>query len=103
MGETRVFSSLLGKFMVIALPPELERLVQRQVESGKYETAIEALLAGMNLLDQQNESELDPEQLAILRREVKIGIDAIARGEVVDGPTAMEALRQRNHQRYSGS
>ena len=41
-------------FMVIALPPELERLVQRQVESGKYETAIEALLAGMNLLDQQN-------------------------------------------------
>ncbi len=89
--------------MVIALPPELERLVQRQVESGKYETAIEALLAGMNLLDQQNESELDPEQLAILRREVKIGMDAIARGEVVEGSTAMEALRQRNHQRYSGS
>ena len=35
--------------------------------------------------------------------EVKMGMDAIARGEVVDGPTAMEALRQRNHQRYSGS
>jgi len=97
--------------MVIALPPELERLVQRQVESGKYETAmvydrpevIEAIFSGMNLLDQQNEPELDPEQLLILRREVKLGMDAIDRGEVLDGPTAMASLRQRNHQRYSGS
>ena len=27
--------------MVASLPPDLERLVQRQVESGKYATAIE--------------------------------------------------------------
>lgn len=89
--------------MVVALPPELERLVQRQVESGKYETAIDALFAGMNLLDQQNEPELDSEQLTILRREVKLGMDAIDRGEFLDGPTAMEALRQRNRQRYEGT
>ncbi len=89
--------------MVIALPPELERLVQRQVESGKYETAIEAIFAGMNLLDQQDEAEINPQQLEVLRREIKLGMNAIAHGEVLDGPTAMEALRQRNHQRYSGS
>ena len=41
--------------MVVSLPPDLERLVQRQVESGKYATAIEALLAGMHLLDQQED------------------------------------------------
>ena len=27
--------------MVVSLPPDLEFLVQRQVESGKYATAIE--------------------------------------------------------------
>ena len=89
--------------MVVSLPPELERLVQRQVESGKYETAIEALFAGMNLLDQQDEAEINPQQLEVLRHEIKLGMNAIARGEVLDGPTAMEALRQRNHRRYSGS
>ena len=49
--------------MIISLPPDLERLVQRQVESGKYATAIEAIFVGMNLLDQQDETELAPEQL----------------------------------------
>ena len=29
---------MLRKFMVVSLPPDLERLVQRQVESGKYTT-----------------------------------------------------------------
>ena len=89
--------------MVVSLPPDLERLVQRQVESGKYTTAIEAIFAGMHLLDQQDETELAPEQLEILQREVKLGMDAIARGEFLEGPTALEAIRQRNHQRYSGS
>ena len=89
--------------MVVSLPPDLERLVQRQVESGKYTTAIEAIFAGMHLLDQQDEIELAPEQLELLQCEIKLGMDAVARGESLEGPTALEAIRQRNHQRYAGS
>ena len=32
------------------LPPELETLVKCQIESGKFENAIDAISAGMNLL-----------------------------------------------------
>ncbi len=41
--------------MQIVLPPELEDLVQRQLASGKYQTAIEVLLAGVKLLEQQQD------------------------------------------------
>ena len=41
--------------MQIVLPPELEELVQRQLTSGKYQTAIEVILAGVKLLEQQED------------------------------------------------
>ena len=78
--------------MVIALPPELEILVQNQVENGNYENAIDALFAGMNLLVQQQESVGDERSQIELRREVLIGWEASQRGEVVDGPTAMNQI-----------
>ena len=37
--------------MVVSLPPDLERLVQRQVESGKYATAIEPQSLCMSSLE----------------------------------------------------
>jgi hypothetical protein len=42
---------------MIALPPEVEILVQHQVESGKYGSIEEALLAGMHLLEQRQQEE----------------------------------------------
>jgi Arc/MetJ-type ribon-helix-helix transcriptional regulator len=39
--------------MQIVLPPEVEVLVQRQLISGKYNSAIEVILAGVKLLEQQ--------------------------------------------------
>jgi len=41
--------------MIIFLPPELETLVKRQIESGKFENAIDAIFAGMNLLGQKDD------------------------------------------------
>ena len=45
--------------MIIALPPELETLVNRQVESGRFENAIDAIFAGMNLLGQNDNLVID--------------------------------------------
>ena len=87
--------------MVIALPPELEILVQNQVENGNYENAINALFAGMNLLVQQQEAVGDERSQIELRREVLIGWEASQRGEVVDGPTAMNQILEDLRSRYA--
>jgi antitoxin ParD1/3/4 len=41
--------------MQIVLPPEVEALVQRQLISGKYNSAIAVILAGVKLLEQQQD------------------------------------------------
>ncbi|WP_017302241.1 ribbon-helix-helix domain-containing protein [Nodosilinea nodulosa] len=45
--------------MQIVLPPELEELVQRQIASGKYQTVLDVLVAGVQLLDHQDEQLTD--------------------------------------------
>ena len=85
--------------MIISLPPDLESLVQRQVESRKYATAIEAFLAGMHLLDQQ-EDDSELENHPRLKRLVAIGWEASQRGEVIDGPIAMSQILEDLQSRY---
>lgn len=53
--------------MIISLPPELETLVKRQMESGKFENAIDAIFAGMNLLGQKDDSVIDGTQTSLSR------------------------------------
>ena len=86
--------------MVIALPPELEILVQNQVENGNYENAIDALFAGMNLLVKQQEFVGDEISQSELRREVMMGWESSKRGELVDGPTAMNQILEDLRSRY---
>mgnify|MGYP006291477393 FL=1 len=46
--------------MQVVLPPELEELVQRQIASGKYQTVLDVLTAGVQLLEHQEpESEVE--------------------------------------------
>ena len=48
--------------MIIFLPTELETLVKHQIESGKFENAIDVIFAGMNLLGQKDDSVIDRTQ-----------------------------------------
>jgi antitoxin ParD1/3/4 len=41
--------------MQVTIPPELEALVQQRLETGRYNTPIEVLIAGVALLGQQEE------------------------------------------------
>lgn len=77
--------------MQIFLPPEVEALVQRQITSGKYQNAIEVILAGIKLLEQQED--IYQGRLQELQQEAQIGLEASQRGEVVDGSTAMAQIR----------
>ncbi len=77
--------------MQIVLPPDLEQLVQRQISSGKYQSALEVISAGVRLLEQQEE--LYQGRLQELQQEAQIGWDAAQRGELVEGATGMAQIR----------
>jgi antitoxin ParD1/3/4 len=77
--------------MQIVLTPELEALVQQQLDTGRYDSAIDVITQAINLLQQQDN--LSQEQLASLRHEAQLGWEAADRGELVDGPTAIAQIR----------
>ena len=86
--------------MQIVLPPEVEALVQRQLTSGKYNNAIEVILAGIKLLEQQD---IYQGRLQELQQDALIGWEASQRGEVVDGAAAMAQIRAKMRSRYGAS
>lgn len=84
--------------MQIALPPELEALVQSRIATGKYNSPIDVLLAGVQLLEQQEETYQG--RLQELQGDAIVGWKAAQRGELVDGTAAMAEIRahlQANH------
>jgi antitoxin ParD1/3/4 len=71
--------------MQIVLPPEVEALVQRQVASGKYQDAVEVIVAGVELLQQQEN--LHQRRLQQLRQEAQLRWRAAQRGAVANRST----------------
>ncbi len=84
--------------MQISLPPEVEALLHRQLTSGKYQNALEVIVAGIKLLEQQED--IYQGRLKELQQEARIGLEASQQGKVVDGLTAMTQIRANLHQRY---
>ncbi len=79
--------------MNVSLTPELEELVHRKVRSGRYLSASEVVREALRLLeerDQLREAKLDE-----LRKLVALGIEQADRGELLDGPAAIEKVRDR--------
>lgn len=60
--------------MNVSLTPELERLVQRKVKSGEYQTASEVVREGLRLLKERDKTEW-------LRAEIQKGLAAIEQGD----------------------
>ncbi|WP_293126551.1 type II toxin-antitoxin system ParD family antitoxin [Microcoleus sp. bin38.metabat.b11b12b14.051] len=87
--------------MQIVLSPEVEALVQRQLTTGKYKSAIEVILAGIQLLEQQED--IYQGRLLELQKDALIGQEASQRGEVVDGATALAKIRANLRSRYNSS
>jgi antitoxin ParD1/3/4 len=68
--------------MSVSLTPELEQVVNEKVSSGLYPTANDVVREALRLLterDQRTES---------LRRDIRGGFDAVARGECTDYDTS---------------
>ncbi|HEX7118797.1 MAG TPA: type II toxin-antitoxin system ParD family antitoxin [Longimicrobiales bacterium] len=76
--------------MNVSLTPELERAISELVESGRYRSASEVVRAAVRLLlEREEEREV---KLAALRKAVDEGVEALDRGEGVDGPQVFEEI-----------
>ncbi|PSN19146.1 type II toxin-antitoxin system ParD family antitoxin [filamentous cyanobacterium CCP5] len=83
--------------MEISLSPEIEQYVQDKVSSGQYATASEEFLAGIQLL--KDIDRIYQGRYEALRQDVKIGLEAAERGEMVDSETVFSQLHERLNQR----
>ncbi len=87
--------------MEIVLPPELAALVQHQIASGNYQSPLEVIAAGVQLLAEQPDRESARWQA--LREAVQIGWEAAQRGEAIERAAGMAQIRAdlRSRQQFS--
>ena len=64
--------------MNVSLTPELERLVERQVESGEFKSASEVVRHALRLLAREEQEH--QARLEALRSEIQFGIDDFDNG-----------------------
>jgi antitoxin ParD1/3/4 len=66
----------------INLTPEQDAFVDKVVEAGEYQNASEAIRDALRVLQQRRKE--DSLRVKALRAQIKIGIDAIDRGDFAD-------------------
>ena len=87
--------------MNVSLTPELEQFVQSRVASGRYQTAREEVREGLRLLEEREQTR--ESALEGLRAKIRRGIEQADRGEVLDGDTVFEEIRQLSARRRANS
>jgi antitoxin ParD1/3/4 len=76
--------------------PEIDTLIQAQIELGHYLTPEEVVLAGLQLLAHRDS--IYQGRFEALRREVVVGVEEADRGELIDGDVVFQQLRDRLEQ-----
>lgn len=75
--------------MNVSLTPELEKLVNEEVKSGRYKSASEVVREGLRLI------RLREAKLEALRRDIQEGIDELDRGEGVPAAKVFAEMRKK--------
>jgi antitoxin ParD1/3/4 len=76
--------------MNVHLTPELEQLVQRKVQSGRYNSASEVVREALRLMEQRDE--LRAIQILELRNRMDRALVESARGEGTDGEEFLQGM-----------
>ncbi|MCD8488134.1 MAG: type II toxin-antitoxin system ParD family antitoxin [Desertifilum sp.] len=82
--------------MNVSLTPEIEQFIQSQVESGKYTSPDEVILAALRAFEERER--LYKGRFEELKREIMIGVEASERGEVIDSEAVFSQLKQKLQQ-----
>jgi antitoxin ParD1/3/4 len=86
--------------MTVTLTAEQEKFVAEQLAGGHYRSATDVVAQSLGMLRAQEE--FIRSNVAELREKIATGMEQIRRGEVVDGRTAIQNLREKLHQRERG-
>ena len=76
--------------MNVSLTPELEKIVQAKVRSGRYTSASEVVREALRLLEQHDN--LRAVHLKELRSRIDHGLAAMDRGEGIEGEKFMQQM-----------
>jgi len=83
--------------VTIQLKPELEALVQKDVQRGSYGSVEEFVARAVEMLHEQEE--WLAENRAAIAAQVEHGFEQASRGDLVDGDEARHALQERREAR----
>jgi len=83
--------------MTIALPSELEELVNAKIQSGQYHSAGEVIREGLRLLEEKDA--LRQIKLEQLRKDIAVGLEQADRGELA--PLDVEDIIARGKKRLA--
>lgn len=78
--------------MDFPIPPELAHAVHERVRSGQYASTDEVLRAMLDALEEREAEHV--EKIDALRREVRIGLDQLDRGERLSRDEVLKRLRE---------
>lgn len=83
--------------MNVSLTPELKKFVEKEVDSGLYQTASEVIRAGLRRLKEDQEARVPktPVTMAELENQLLQSVERLDRGEGVDGEEVFRRLRKR--------
>ena len=78
--------------MNVNLTPELERMVERKVNSGLYNSASEVVREALRLMNHSDE--LKETELAAIRKKIDAGYASSRRGRSIDGDAFFRFLEK---------
>ncbi len=76
--------------MNVHLTPELEQMIQRKVQTGRYNSASEVMREALRLMDERDE--LKAMQKEELRKKIAAGLKSLDEGKGVDGEAVFARL-----------
>lgn len=79
--------------MDISLTPYFEKVVKQKLDSGLYNSVSEVIHEALQLLDERDY--LQTRRLEALRNDIAAGIEQADKGDLIDGQTVFEELRQK--------
>ena len=80
----------------VSLTGQLKKFIQTHVVSGRYESASEVVRDALRALEQRDKAAF----WADARDKLAKARDDVAAGRVLDGPKAMQAIRDRLHKSH---
>lgn len=76
--------------MNVSLTPELERLVQLKVQTGRYTSASEVVREALRLMEQHDQAQAL--QNAVIRQKITAGMNSLRAGKGADGDDFLASM-----------